>query len=231
MDELDRMYRRLVQSIRASFPDLLARTFEVAMIYQQIIPYRLNRRELDLESNDDYEFTLLRLVSGERGLLLGDEEMQRALRGQLESANPDPSAFRAFATATVGLSPEALRSLDVQPLVRPPGGVVSPLRDASTLDIALSGRATEQVPVPATPVRTTAPAAPEERSAPPAPAATATRPTPTGCQYCGGVLPAGRDVKYCPHCGHDLTIRQCPACGTELELDWRFCVTCGRQLE
>jgi hypothetical protein len=26
----------------------------------------------------------------------------------------------------------------------------------------------------------------------------------------------------------DLTKRQCPACSTELDANWKFCVTCGR---
>lgn len=54
-----------------------------------------------------------------------------------------------------------------------------------------------------------------------------THPT-QGCRYCGGHFPVGRRVTYCPHCGLDLTKRQCPACSTELDCGWRFCVTCGR---
>lgn len=49
-----------------------------------------------------------------------------------------------------------------------------------------------------------------------------------GCRYCGGRLPDARRVTFCPHCGLDLTKRQCPACSTELDATWRFCVTCGR---
>lgn len=63
-------------------------------------------------------------------------------------------------------------------------------------------------------------------------------PTPTlretskrGCRYCGGHLPDGRAVTFCPHCGLDLTKRQCPACCTELDAGWRFCVTCGRSAD
>ena len=48
------------------------------------------------------------------------------------------------------------------------------------------------------------------------------------CRYCGGRQPSGRQVTYCPHCGLDLTKRQCPACSTELDAGWRYCVTCGR---
>lgn len=49
------------------------------------------------------------------------------------------------------------------------------------------------------------------------------------CHYCGSSLPHGRQITFCPCCGLNLTLRQCPACSTELELSWRFCVTCGRQ--
>jgi hypothetical protein len=64
---------------------------------------------------------------------------------------------------------------------------------------------------------------------PAAPASTTTsESTQRGCAHCGGRLPDGRVVTFCPYCGLDLTKRQCPACSTELEMRWQFCVTCGR---
>ena len=48
------------------------------------------------------------------------------------------------------------------------------------------------------------------------------------CRYCDSQLPGDRKITYCPHCGMDLTKRQCQACSTELEAHWRYCVTCGR---
>ena len=51
------------------------------------------------------------------------------------------------------------------------------------------------------------------------------------CHFCGGRVPEGRRITFCPHCGLDMTKRQCPACSTELEASWRFCVTCGRGAE
>jgi len=48
------------------------------------------------------------------------------------------------------------------------------------------------------------------------------------CRYCGGALPEGRNISYCPHCGQNLTVVNCPACGTELDVGWKFCTTCGR---
>ena len=51
---------------------------------------------------------------------------------------------------------------------------------------------------------------------------------PEGCRFCGGTLPEGRNVVYCPPCGNNLSVSRCPACGSELEKGWKFCATCGR---
>jgi predicted RNA-binding Zn-ribbon protein involved in translation (DUF1610 family) len=219
MDELDRMHRRLVQNIRAGFPDLLTRPFEVALLYQQLVPYRLNRRELALDSNDEYELTLLQMLAGVRGLLSGDPDMQAALRAELESPNPDLTSYRAYATCTVSLAPEALRALDAHPLVRAPSesGPAAVDRPAASMQAALAARATEEVAVSGARMRSLldspSQAAATERLGP-APA-TLDRHTHAGCRYCGGELPEGREVIFCPHCGQNLSIKQCPACSAD----------------
>lgn len=233
MDELDRLYRRMVQNIRASFPELLTRPFEVSLVYQQIVPYRLNRRELSFDNNEEYELALMQLLSGTRGMLLGDAEMQAALRKELDSANPDLTAFRAQATAMVSLAPEALRALDAQPAVRSPSAPagVAAVNKSATEQAALASRATENVSVSAS----SSPVLTVGGSARPAPLLP-TKPTPmaqtiqSGCRYCGGSLPDGRGAVFCPHCGHNLTVQHCPACKTELDVEWKFCITCGREV-
>lgn len=50
----------------------------------------------------------------------------------------------------------------------------------------------------------------------------------SSCRYCGHALPTDRPVTFCPYCGENLTVQRCPACGTELDVDWQFCITCGR---
>ena len=236
MDELERMFRRLVHNVRAGFPDLLARSFEVSALYQTLIPYRLNRTELGLDSAEEYELTLMRLLAGSRGLLSGDPDMQAALQAELESPNPDLSVFRAWATASVAINPQAVRSLDSQVTVRHP----SP--PASTRQAEMAGRATLEVPASAVaPTSAHAARAAGSTSAVSVatPPSSLPAPTPTvaahahgmGCRYCGGELPEGRDAHFCPHCGQNLSIKQCPACSTELEVDWQFCITCGRQSE
>ena len=49
-----------------------------------------------------------------------------------------------------------------------------------------------------------------------------------GCRFCGQPLPEGREVTFCPQCGQNLKVRRCPGCSAEMEMGWKFCVTCGR---
>jgi hypothetical protein len=254
MDELDRMFRRLVHNVRAGFPDLMSRPFEVSAIHQHIIPYRLNRAELGIDTAEEYEVTLMRLLSGARGLLTGDPDMQAALQAELESPNPDLSIFRAWGTASVSIPAAAVRALDSQ---SPPAVRIS--QPMASRQAEMAGRATVEVtassasptalasPPSSTAVPQPPPVAPKPATAAPKPGAAATRPgnAPTvtkpssapahpahgGCRYCGGELPEGRDAHFCPHCGQNLTVKQCPACSTELEVEWQFCITCGRQVE
>jgi hypothetical protein len=224
MDQLDRMFNRLVQNIRTSFPHLLDRPFEVAQLYQQILPYRLNRQELQLESIDEYELTLMQLLSGERGYLGGDSDMQSALRTELRSPNPDLGAYRAWATATVALEPAAVRALEIKVAVPSPALAVTTAPTSPTAPLAWTARATDPVAVGRPSVALSNGVAAKsllERES------LVGRGLP--CRHCSAALPEGREVTFCPYCGQNLRTKYCPACSTELELDWRFCIVCGRQ--
>ena len=109
MDDLDRLLQRLVQRVRAEYAEYMNRPFEVSELYQNIVPYRHHRRELGIETNQDYELALLRLLAGERGYLMGDASMHDAVKRELASPNPNTALFREFAAARVSLSPEAAR--------------------------------------------------------------------------------------------------------------------------
>ena len=239
MDEMDRMFRRLVHNVRAGFPDLLTRSFEVSSLYQTLIPYRLNRTELGIDSSEEYELTLMRLLSGARGLLNGDPDMQAAMQAELESPNPDLSSFRAWATASVSINANAVRALDSQSTA----SMRTPTPAPSTRQAAMAGLPTLEVatslsPAAGSPVsaglgRTAAPVVtpPESQVAPALPLTAISHAHGPGCRYCGGELPDAREAHFCPHCGQNLSVKQCPACSTELEVDWQFCITCGRQVE
>jgi hypothetical protein len=228
MDDVERMYRHLVRTIRTSFPPYLTQPFEVGELYQTILPYRLHRRELGLETNQDYEVALLELLTGARGYLVVDERMRDALKAEQATGNPNTERIRDFASSHVALAPEAL------------------LQESGTqarVSSGASGAAISRESVP--PRRTSASAATVAMEAPRAVASTTqasvspsdarreARPITVpeageDCAFCKGPLPAGRTISFCPHCGQDLTVIHCPACGSELERGWKFCVTCGR---
>ena len=249
MDDVERMYRQLVRIIRTTSPQLLTQPFPVSDLYSTILPYRLHRRELGLETNQDYEMALLELLSGARGYLIVDDRMKQALGDSIKSSNPDPSLIREFADARVALAPDALRQLEGDG----PSAAAAPPSTAAAVATAPAGTAIrEAAPVAArttAALATTAPTAQvaagrDTGAAPARPTGTtasapatvtrrASRPITVSspgeqCPHCKGELPAGRPINFCPHCGQDLTKHHCPACGSELEHEWKFCVTCGR---
>jgi hypothetical protein len=242
MDELDRLYRQLVETIRTQHPELLTRPFEVADIYQSLLPYRLHRRVLGLETNSDYEMALLRLLAGERGYVLGDEEMQETLRRELASPNPDPGAFRAYSASHVALAADGVRRLEQQgfaPSVGAPTPAASPVvppraapapRPAAIAPLPAPVMPPAPVAVPPlrAPSPVSSPSLQQTMSAPPR--STTADALGGRCRYCNGTLPSGRRLTSCPHCGQNLTVQHCPACNTELEVGWKFCTTCGRSV-
>lgn len=251
------MYRHLVRVVRSRFPQNLVQPFTVADLNQTILPYRLHRRELGLETNDDYEITLTELVSGARDYLIVDDKMRDTLGAALGAVNPDPSAFKQFASSMIALSPSALRSLDVgldegtgsgamgsarvaTPAASPPRPAMPPLGPSTTAAPAAPPRAAAPAPS-AAPTPAANPAAPPSSGLSVAAAPTPTTTTKTSggvrvvvpqvgerCRSCSEPLPAGRPITFCPHCGQNVTTLNCPACGSELELGWKFCPSCGR---
>ena len=262
MDDLDRLFRRVVHNVRAAYPELLNQSFEVSQLYQQVVPYRLNRREIGVDSVEDFELALMQLLSGARGYLTGEADMQRALQDELESLNPDLSAYRGFATSRIGLATDAVRHIEQQPMSQPTAVGASASVASSS---AVAARATERISTTgtATPdsprtasgggggggggaTRTSPTTSHHQQSAAMPSSKSAGSPTssasqsrsaesagdhsPSACRYCGGSLPDGKPIVFCPYCGHDLTVQHCPACNTELEIGWKFCITCGRQV-
>jgi len=53
--------------------------------------------------------------------------------------------------------------------------------------------------------------------------------SPRQCPYCGETLPGSRKVNFCPQCGQPPSGElRCPVCGGEVDVGWRYCVSCGR---
>ena len=110
-DELERLFRILVLRVRDVRPENLSRPFEVAEILRTFVPYRANRADVGVETAEDYEVLVLRLLSGERGFMFADDAMQEDLRRELDSGNPDLRALHAYGTARVTLAQHAMRQV------------------------------------------------------------------------------------------------------------------------
>ncbi len=220
IDDVERFFRHLVDILSESDPGRLKRPIQVSEIYQSILPYRHHRSALGFDTNEDYEMAVLRFLSGDGGFAsLDPPEVQDALAEEARSLNPNPSAFREYAAARLYLNAGAVRTVtEAREAYAPPLDSEeeayeerSPFApDPDVLDLTTAKMpAVEDEPDITTPVVEGAPFAGK------------------ACVYCGEQLPSGRVVKFCPFCGRDLRMIECPSCGSELEAGWRYCVTCG----
>jgi len=225
-DELDRLFAWLVRAIRDQRPEFLAGAFEVGDLLA-FVPYKLVRADVGVDTNDDYAHALTRLLAGERGFLFVDELMQDDLQNELKAAVPDLQAYRTYVNTRVTLAQERVRE------------VLDALGPAAPRDpVATKNEPAWPVPAPV-PAPVARPVSPRDRplvgTARAVPSATTPvasgvdpRTSRPGCKYCGQPLPQGREVRFCPHCGQDLSVNRCGACSAELEPGWKFCVACGR---
>jgi hypothetical protein len=173
LDDLDRLSFRLARVIRQQYPQLATQGFTLSDLEERLLPYRETRREMADGGAESWERAVLRLLAGERDLVLAESGLRDASRQALSSPSPSLSLVRAWSSSLLTLQ----------------GTPVLPGHESRAESAAYAG---------------------------------------VHCRYCSGRLPGGCRVTFCPHCGLDQTKRQCPACSTELEADWRFCVTCGR---
>jgi hypothetical protein len=213
VSDLERFFRRLVNNLASTDPARLHRPLPLTEVYQSIMPYRTNRRALGLDTSEDYELALLRLAAGEGGFARTEPEAARAsFAREVRSKHPDLEVLHRFENVLLTLGPESLeRALGPAPELNdqePP----SPSQDPPLLDLP-------QIDAPEVGFD----AEPTEPEPEPSPATS----TSTRCIHCGGGLPRGRMVNFCPHCGQSQTLTHCPNCQSELEAGWRHCVNCG----
>ena len=105
MDSIDRMFHTLVRALRAQHPPADTKPFSAGELHDRILPYRHFRRELNLETNREYELTLMQLLSGARGYLDVDERLRDVLGKELAAAAPDPARLRDVGDAECQVSP------------------------------------------------------------------------------------------------------------------------------
>ncbi len=212
MTDLERFFAVLVRNVAAEDRTRLQKPLLLVDIRNSILPYRANRRALQLESSEDYEWVLMRLCAGEGGLArTGPDEVRDEFLQELQSPNPDLTLVERRENAVVHLDPRAVaRALEPEP------------------ELAYAPRIT---PPPATRPAAVSRSKRAPRESRPGTSNQGKDPnTGARCSRCGNTLPTGRVVNFCPGCGQNLTPARCASCQTELDPTWRHCVTCGAAL-
>jgi Double zinc ribbon len=213
MDEHDvrRLFEELVAVLAERDPERLTATFQVAELYQHLLPYRTYRSRLGFDTNQDYEAALLGLLAGIGGFVSVEPvEAQEALSAEAASSNPDVGMFREFAGARVWLHTGRVREvLDRSATYAPPEPAAPKPEESGRPPVFLLDREAK---------------APERAAAPRTPLADLGR-----CRACGKALPDDRPAMFCPWCGAGVGGSSCAQCGDELDESWRFCPRCGAE--
>jgi double zinc ribbon protein len=237
MTDLERLFRRLVDNLIAIDPARLHRPVTLGDLVGSVIPYRTTRRALGIDSAEDYDMLVLRLCAGEGGYvrLLSDEAMM-AFRDQLASANPDLGVLAEYRQAemvlggeplahALGPGPEEAYAPAEEEYLEPPPPSPPP---PPPIALAVEPR---RVPFSAEPVPPVVPPPPRMTAEPEPHRRPVLRlDSSARCSYCGGPLPSGRTVNFCPHCGQNQSFTRCPECQAELELGWKHCINCGHSI-
>ncbi len=112
MDEVERVFRQLVDVVADEHPEQLHSPLQASEIYQKFLPYRRFRSALRFDTNQDYEMAILRLLAGAHGYVsIEPVQAQEELKAEVDSVNPNPSAIRDFAAAKVFLNANLVREI------------------------------------------------------------------------------------------------------------------------
>lgn len=261
MTDVERLFRLMVQQLAATDPSRLHRPLTIAELAGDVVPYRSSRRSLAIETVEDHDALLLRLLAGEGNFVqLMHDEIRKRFELEARSPNADLDLLREFSRAQFLITAEALaRALGDGVIVapvpvarpQPPAPPPAPLPPPSTaFNSAITPPARPGitrpvvgavVDVPLDAVRLSMPELDDlvtRQVQPPAPPpARGSKPVQrnvtaaVSCSFCGGALPIGRQVHFCPHCGQSQTRSYCINCGAEVDIGWKHCINCGSAVE
>jgi len=243
---LDPLFRLLVRTLSEQHPTRAHQPIAINELMDSILPYRLVRRELGVDSSEDYETLLFRLCAGEGDFVQAEPATQSALEAELAKPLPDLALLRVYGdthivlridpmAAAIGLHPAERFAPPGEPMAQPglihgePGAEAAAKTedDAPRHGEEARENAAGWVPDPVFEMNATVPAATRER--PDASTEPDLAPSQPRCPFCGGSLPPRMMINFCPHCGMGQDVGACRACGADMDVGWRYCVTCGEE--
>jgi hypothetical protein len=194
--DLERFFRRLVHNLSAQDRARLHQAIPLGELYTSIIPYRANRRALDLETSEDYELVLMRLCAGEGGFArTGPEEVRARFEQELASPNPDLEVIHQFGDALISFAPRRI-AWALQPIeeeqMEPPG---------AQEQVTMAWPTVESAPAAASSCFACGVALPEGRPVKFCPSCGQNQVTPT-CAACGTEVERG--WRFCVSCGEPI---------------------------
>jgi len=222
MERLELLFQLIVDTLIERDPARLHQAMPIATLRTDVVPYRVTHTPLGLDCAEDHDMLLLRLLSGEGEFVrLADPQAVDAFQNEVVSVNPDFRVLDLFNDIDLTFDARALaRALGSGPAraYRPPE-----TEDGEEAEVPAEVEAAE--PVGDIMRETELVPAPDGADVPDL------EPTPLivegHCAFCGGDLPEGRRVLFCPHCGQALDALRCANCGADLEQGWRHCIACG----
>jgi hypothetical protein len=230
MERLEHLFQLIVDTLIERDPARLHQPMPIATLRTEVVPYRAARTPLALDCAEDHDMLLLRLLSGEGDFVrLAEAQAVDAFQNEVVSVNPDFRVLDLFNDVDLTFDARALaRALGSGPAraYRPPEEDL-PQDNAPAVESLPPQVSTAEVGDDIIRETELEPASPEEE-------VPDLEPTPLivegHCAFCGGDLPDGRRVLFCPHCGQGLDTLRCASCGAELEQGWRHCITCGAEV-
>lgn len=237
-NQVNRLHHALIEALQTRHSFVPDHPVTVAEIYQDLIPYRSVRSALGFALNADYEHTLLQLLAGTDDLArIEPPEVREHLLNELASPNPNVGVFHNYAACDVFVAiPKELHDRATSSVTLNNGKTIPEARKDAESQRRTDRPAAAKQPDSWEAVLGT-PAELDESAAVRAFAAArdasmqrSTAAGPSGakaCASCQTPLPAGREIRFCPFCGRDPSLRQCPKCQTRIDSGWHFCITCG----
>lgn len=198
-----------------------------ADLLDRVMPYRVARRALAIETSEDYELLVLRLVSEEAAIVTTEPiEAAEMARSTLESRIPDLDVLRLLRSSVITFTDDAISRLEGVRLLPPSNPESQAATSYPDADVLPMRRAPEVADHTATPT----PSMLADETPPAFLTRVAFTAPDSSCWQCGTALPSGREVKFCVECGADQRKPRCNSCGTDIEPTWKHCAECGAQV-